>query len=144
LQKFIEALETMNWTLVLEGAKKEASRQVVEMTKWLDLQEEHNPEGIAALGLLPEGIRKAGKYRTKIYNRNKDLKAIDKRLEAETDPVVRGELQNKRGEYEAEQFMTVGRIFKIYMVVTANVTLTLYNDEDRYTVGADDDVYEAD
>jgi hypothetical protein len=142
LQKYIEALETLNWTVILDGAKKEASRQVVEMTKWLDHQEEHNPEGLEALGVLPEAIRKAGKYRMKIYNRNKDLKAIDKKLETEEDPVVRVELQNKRGEYEAEQYMVTGRVLKIYTIVIANVSLTLYEDEQEDLYGElDDDVY---
>lgn len=143
MQKFIEALETMNWNLVLDGAKKEASRQVVEMTKWLELQEKHNPEGLDTMGKLPDAIRKAAKYRTKIYNRNKDLKAIDKKLETETDPAVVGELQDKRGEYEAEQFMTVGRIFKIYMIVTANVSLVVFEGADDRFI-ADDEVYEVD
>lgn len=142
MDKYIEALETLNWTVILDGAKKEASRQVVEMTKWLDHQEEHNPEGLEALGVLPEAIRKAGKYRMKIYNRNKDLKAIDKKLESEEDPVVLGELQNKRGEYEAEQYMVTGRILKIYTIVIANVSLTLYEDEQEDLYGEqDDDVY---
>jgi hypothetical protein len=112
------------------------------MTKWLDHQEEHNPEGLEALGVLPEAIRKAGKYRMKIYNRNKDLKAIDKKLETEEDPVVRVELQNKRGEYEAEQYMVTGRVLKIYTIVIANVSLTLYEDEQEDLYGElDDDVY---
>lgn len=142
MDKYIEALETLNWTVILEGAKKEASRQVVEMTKWLDHQEEHNPEGLAALGVLPEAIRRAGRYRTKIYNRNKDLKAIDKKLETEEDPVERGKLQDKRGDHEAEQYMVAGRVLKIYTIVIANVSLTLYDDEqdDLYAV-QDDDVY---
>lgn len=142
MEKYIEALGTLNWTVILDGAKKEASRQVVEMTKWLEHQEEHNPEGLAALGVLPEAIRKAGKYRMKIYNRNKDLKAIDKKLEDESDPVVRGELQNKRGEYEAEQYMVTGRVLKIYSIVIANVSLTLHEDEqeDLYAE-SDEDLY---
>jgi hypothetical protein len=142
LQKFIESLETLSWPVILDGAKKEASRQVVEMTKWLEHQEANNPEGLDALGVLPDAIRKAGKYRSKLYNRNKDLKAVDKKLAEEVDPAEIAALQNKRGEYEAEQYMVCGRILKIYCIVIANVSLTIFEDEQEDLYGdADQDLY---
>jgi hypothetical protein len=133
----------MNWSLILEGAKKEASRQYTEMAKWLEHQEESNPEGLDAFGLLPDAIRKAKSYRTRIYNVNKEIKAIDKKLESVVDNAEKGKLQDSRANYEFDQYVAAGRILKIYCIVIANVSLTLHDEQADHRTPVED-VYEAD
>lgn len=143
MKKFIDALETLNWSVILEGAKKEASRQYSEMAKWLEHQEENNAEGLAAFGFIPSAIDKAKSYRGKIYNDGKVIKAVDKSLMTATDPDEIKKLQDKRAKYEFQQWECAGKVFKIYTLVISNVSLTMHDEteDDRTPV---EDVYEED
>lgn len=145
MKKYIEALETLNWSVILEGAKKEASRQYSEMAKWLEHQETNNAEGLSALGFIPEAIKKAKSYRGKIYNDGKVIRAVDKELMTATDPEEVKKLQDKRAKYEFHQWDSAGRVLKIYTLVISNVSLTMHDEledhrtpvEDMYEEGLD-------
>lgn len=136
MKKFIEALETENWDLIYEGAKKEASRQVGEMTKWMKVKETFDPDGLAVLGLA-EPIKKAEKYRYRIYNRNKDVKALTEKItrwnnqymageEIDRDKLV--EAVQEKADIEMEQITLAMRVLKIYCHVTSQTVLTFTED----------------
>lgn len=134
MEKFIAALTLRNWNVVHEAMKKEASRQVVEMVTWLKRMEEHDPEGLETLSEgvgvdLAGAVKKAEKYRFKIYNRNKDIKSIIVKAES-ASPEKIAELAALKSEYESEQFMVFGKILKIYCILSTVTTLTLPEEDD--------------
>lgn len=118
--RFIKSLEGRDSGLIHKEARKEAKRQVTEMTKWLKFQRETNEEAIGIGGsfepLVPI-IEKAEKYQNKIYNETKKIKPLEEKLSlaiahGEAEKVV--ESRDKLAEIESGQWALCWKILKIY------------------------------
>jgi hypothetical protein len=157
MQKYIEALNALNWDMIFEAAKKEASREVTEMNKWLKTAKDYNTDEWKDFNALESPIKKAAKYQFRIYNRNREVKALTKLIahleeqglnpdlteeelaEAQTK---HAELSIQKTDLEFEQFTLAGRVLKIYTIVSGYVVLSpgkgdtdeedLYDSEDEH------------
>lgn len=147
MEKYIEAIQTENWKVMHEAGKKEASRQVGLMDRWLKGARKVSSLELRDFPFLAENIEKAINYRSGIYNRNKKLKEIDSDLDrldnllrdkdtpAEDIPVhteKAKELLVEKADIEFEQYTLVGRILKIYFAVNMYVVLVQEKTEYDY------------
>lgn len=137
MEKYLQALASLNWETAIEGTRKEARRQAGQMDKWLKLAEDLELEELSAFPILREVIKKANKYQFRIYNRNATMKSLKEGVNSRNNKVLAGastedaerynaeamKMMDEYGELEAEQFMLAGRIFKIYCFVSGHVNL---------------------
>lgn len=129
--RFIKALEGRDAGIIHKEARKEAKRQVTEMTKWLKFQRETNAEAVGYGGplepLVPI-IEKAEKYQNKIYNETKKIKPLEgKRILAEAqgelEKVV--EIRDTLAEIESGQWALCWKILKIYCFISTREGVVL-------------------
>jgi hypothetical protein len=152
MEKYIEAIQTGNWKVMHEAGKKEASRQVGLMDRWLKDARKIQSADLRDFPFLAENIEKAVNYRSGIYNRNKKLKEIDADLvrldnllkdidtPAEDIPVhteKAKELLGDKADIEFEQYTLAGRILKIYFAV--NMYVVLVQEKTDYAEGTGND-----
>lgn len=116
-----------------EAFRKEASREVGEMSRWVDYQKAEDPAGVLwdyEERLFPM-IRMAAKYRTRIYNRNKIASELRERS-LTLDPEDGAEIARMQEEWmklRDEQIALCWRIKRIHIRVTREVRLDLAEDE---------------
>jgi hypothetical protein len=130
LQQFVMKWLYADSTVLAEAFRKEASRQVGEMQKWMDDQIDNDPMGMLwefSESLFPL-IQKAIKYRARIYDRNKRLRELEfDKVKASVAGDVEA-LEKAAEEWsvtEAEQIALAWRIKKIHIHVTSEVRLQL-------------------
>jgi len=115
---------------ILEAYRKEASRQVGEMQRWMDYHIKEDPYNMLehwTENVFPL-VRQAVKYRMRVYNRNRvfDKLKFD-RLEAtaKSDTKALEEIAESWRETEDEQIALCWRIKKIHLAVRELVQLQL-------------------
>lgn len=124
---FIKAWFSYEPYVMLDGFKSEASRMVVEMDEWMKTQEEYDPDMMFEIyeesGYF-ELVKRAKKYRKRIYNRNAALKKLKIDIgvaetrynlthDAEYVKLI-ADLKEQESEFQDEQMKYVWRIAKIY------------------------------
>lgn len=127
---FIRTWLTGNEEQLEEAYRKEASREVGEMQRWMRDQEENDPIGMLwdyEERLFPM-IRKAVQYRMRIYNRNKkaiEIKFKALQAEAKQDAEALDRIQEEWMTLLDEQIALCWRIKRIHMKVSREVRLDL-------------------
>jgi hypothetical protein len=144
MESYVSALLTQRWDLIHEGAKKEAARQVRMMNKWLKLAEDLELEELNDHSWIKDAIKKAAKYQYKIYNRNNNVKDLERKIshqskimvDNDTDPERVKEasatfyaLLDDKAEIESEQYALTGRIMKIFCAVHGTVALSVSKED---------------
>lgn len=129
MRKYAESLYSLNAAEIVAAAKKEASREVGEMIRWRDHQLKHDPDGMLweYQEMFPLVV-KAVRYRSKIYNRNREIEQVKYDImvaENEQDSEALEHLMTRWGDLEAEQMALVWRIQKIYCHVRAHVIIAV-------------------
>lgn len=129
MKKYINALKALNAMEIQSAGKKEASRQVGEMLRWKKNQITFDPEGMLwdYEDVFPL-ILKAERYRTRIYNRNREIEKIKFDLtvaQVNDDRESWDSLNEEWADLEAEQMGLVWRIMKIYCAIRHKVLLTV-------------------
>lgn len=141
MQGYTDALLAFRWTEIHEAAKKEASRQIGLMNRWLKWAEETSDDELTDKDnyWVRDAIKKAGKHQFNIYNRNKQIKEIDRKLKVidgklkdpKTDPDTKKDLiaeatvmLDEKAELESEQATLANRILRIFCRVHGTVTLS--------------------
>lgn len=117
---FTEAFLSRNADRFHEAFKAEATRMSTEMNKWMELQLKHDPD-YASDSYEEDGvydaIRKAKKYRQRIYNLNAKIQAtLPKLSAAESGEDFRG-YQEELNKMTDAQIAYFWRIYKIYSFV---------------------------
>lgn len=150
MEKYIEAIQSGNWGVYHEAVKKEASRQVGLMDRWLKDAKKFGSQDLKEFPFLEDPIEKSIKYRYRIYNGNKAVKEIDRELvhlngllvdpdtfeEERTKATERvKELLDEKADIESEQYMLSGRILKIYFAVNGYVVLVQEKEKETYPDG---------
>lgn len=140
-EKYLAAWLTADGVELYEACLKEASRQITEMKNWMDEQVTYDPQGMLweyEESIIPL-IKKAIKYRYKIYNVAKKRKELEEKsllLVAQKysgngqDPRLRSDkvylaLNEEFLDLEQEQMGYVWRIKKIHATVRKLVRLDL-------------------
>jgi hypothetical protein len=139
MQGYTDALNTFRWTEIVEAARKEASRQNGLMLRWLKWAEETNDEELIKEPWVAKAIGAAKKYQFGIYNLNKKIKEIDRKLKGiaknsadpDIDPRVLSDMRSEatsltieKVEVEQEQLSLVNRILRVFTMVHGTVTLS--------------------
>lgn len=117
---YVEAWKSYDYNVLHEATKKEASRQVNEMLKWMDWQIQYDPDRMKKIH-AEQGtfdlVRKARNYRSTIYNRNKAIAQIEFDLikVRSTGNIKEVEaVREKLAVCEDDQWAAARRIMKIY------------------------------
>lgn len=136
---YTDAIKSFKLDAILKATKQEASRQVQEMEKWKNYHQKYDPYGMADMPEMQaifEKIDQARKYRTRIYNRNREInndvapkfrvaqEAYEKSQSPEDAAKVK-ELQDRSRDLTDEQIKWSWRIMKIYCIVRNDIDLTV-------------------
>lgn len=139
MQGYTDALNSFRWPEIVEAARKEASRQNGLMLRWLKWAEETGDEELVKEAWVVNPIQAAKKYQYGIYNLNKKIKEIDRRLrdiakksaDPDIDPRVLADLRAEatnltveKVEIEQEQLTLVNKILRAFTMVHGTVTLS--------------------
>lgn len=136
MKKLLESYGTGDWEIVFEAMKKEASRQVGSMEKWMAFESKTDRVGLLWMyedEVFPI-IVKARRYRMTIYAGNKNIGKIrfdimKSQIEGASDKVIMG-LHEEISEIQAHQAMMCWKIMKIYLALRKKVSFALGEDEE--------------
>lgn len=137
-QGFVKGWFSYDPEAILNGFKSEASRMVVEMEEWMKTQEEYDPDMMFET-FEEQGyfnlVKRAKKYRKRIYNRNAELKKVGIEAEvAKTRYVLsqdekylaeRNVALDRQAELQDEQVALAWRVVKIYGTLLSDPYVTM-------------------
>lgn len=132
---FIKAWIGNDEDQIEEAFRKEASRQVGEMERWMKFQKKSDPEG--TLWYYEENhfpiVRKALQYRMRIYNRNRVIDKIKFKIIEATVKKDAERIEDLQEEWLTvidEQIALCWRIKRVYCKVSREVNLNIKSEDE--------------
>lgn len=117
VHEFYKKFKMMQWDAMMEGFRKEMTKQVGEMQRWRNYHIPADPEGMA--NLLSEYLdlcRKAINYRNLYSKRKKELKTCQGVAEQAARAGDVKALKKAQADYAEKHDEMIAIIFKVYRI----------------------------